>query len=46
VVGASALTIYKWEQGKARPRARFAAALADVRGIGKKEAARRLQQAG
>lgn len=45
LVGASGLSIYKWEQGKAKPRARYLAALADLRGIGKKEAARRLEVA-
>lgn len=45
LVGASGLSIYKWEQGKAKPRARFMAALVEVRGIGKKEAARRLEVA-
>jgi hypothetical protein len=32
------LTIYNWEQGKARPQKAQLAALAKVRGIGKREA--------
>jgi DNA-binding transcriptional regulator YiaG len=43
LVGVSGLTIYNWEHGKARPRkAQFAALLA-VRGIGKREAKKRLE---
>ena len=44
LVGASGQSIYKWETGKAVPRASQRAALASVRGIGKREAARRLAQ--
>ena len=42
LVGASGLSIYNWEQEKARPRESSIAALAAIRGIGKREAARRL----
>lgn len=42
LVGASGQSIYKWETGKAAPRASQQAALAAVRGIGKREAAKRL----
>ena len=42
LVGASGLSIYNWEQEKARPRESSIAALASIRGIGKREAARRL----
>ena len=42
LVGASGQSIYKWETGKAVPRASQQAALASVRGIGKREAAKRL----
>jgi DNA-binding transcriptional regulator YiaG len=42
LVGVSALTIYNWENGKSRPRQEQFAALASLRGIGKREAARRL----
>ena len=38
LVGVSGLTIYNWEQEKARPRKAQLAALVAVRGIGKKEA--------
>ena len=42
LVGASGQSIYKWETGKAVPRATQQASLAAVRGIGKREATRRL----
>ncbi len=44
LVGVSALTIYSWENGKSRPRAERLAAWAAIRGIGKREALRRLGQ--
>ena len=37
------LTIYNWEKGKTRPRKEQIAALVAVRGIGKREALRRLE---
>jgi DNA-binding transcriptional regulator YiaG len=43
LVGVSPLTIYNWEKGKTRPRQEQLAALVAVRGIGKREAARRLE---
>ena len=43
LVGVSGLTIYNWESGKTRPRQEQLAALVAVRGIGKKEAQRRLE---
>ena len=43
LVGASAQSIYNWEAGKAVPRASQQAALASVRGLGKREAAKRLE---
>ena len=43
LVGVSALTIYNWEQGKSRPRKEQLAALAAVRGIGKREALVKLE---
>ncbi|MHB0955324.1 MAG: helix-turn-helix domain-containing protein [Pirellulaceae bacterium] len=46
LVGVSALTIYNWEQGKTRPRREQLAALVAVRGIGKREALRRLELLG
>jgi DNA-binding transcriptional regulator YiaG len=42
LVGVSALTIYAWEAGKSRPRKAQFAALVAVRGIGKREALKRL----
>lgn len=43
LVGVSSVTIYNWESGKSRPRAAPLAGWANVRGIGKREAARRLE---
>ena len=43
LVGVSGLSIYNWEQEKARPRESSIAALMSVRGIGKREAAKRLE---
>lgn len=43
LVGVSPLTIYNWEKGENRPRAAQLAALAAVRGIGKREAMRKLE---
>ncbi|MDF1700108.1 MAG: helix-turn-helix transcriptional regulator [Planctomycetota bacterium] len=43
LVGVSMLTIYNWEKGKSKPRAQQLAAWANVRGIGKREALRRLE---
>jgi DNA-binding transcriptional regulator YiaG len=42
LLGVSALSVYKWESGKTRPRAKQIEAIAGLRGIGKKEAAARL----
>jgi DNA-binding transcriptional regulator YiaG len=46
LVGVSMLTIYNWEKGKSKPRAPQLAAWAKVRGIGKREAAKRLELLG
>ena len=43
LVGVSLLTIYNWEKGKSKPQAKQRAAWAKVRGIGKREAWRRLE---
>ncbi|MGD0898870.1 MAG: helix-turn-helix domain-containing protein [Thermoguttaceae bacterium] len=43
LVGVSGLTIYTWEHGKARPRKAQIAGLVAVRGIGKREAMKRLE---
>lgn len=45
LVGSSALSVYKWEGGRARPRAKFLPAIAAFRALGKKEAAARLEAA-
>ena len=42
LVGVSGLSIYNWEQGKARPRESSIASLMAIRGVGKREAAKRL----
>jgi DNA-binding transcriptional regulator YiaG len=44
LLGVSALTVYKWEGGQARPRARYLPAIAALRGMGKREAAKRLEE--
>jgi len=46
LVGVSALTIYSWESGKSRPRAKQLAGLAAVRRLGKREARQRLEMMG
>jgi DNA-binding transcriptional regulator YiaG len=46
LVGASGLSVYHWESGKARPRKGQVAKLAAVRRIGKREALRRLELLG
>ncbi|MDO9360668.1 MAG: helix-turn-helix transcriptional regulator [Polaromonas sp.] len=42
LMGVSGQSVYKWEQGKARPRTSQFAAIAALRGMSKKEAAERL----
>lgn len=44
LVGASGQSIYNWEDGKARPRAKHLKALAALRSMGKKDAAARLDE--
>ena len=44
LVGVSGLTIYNWEHGASRPRQAQLAALAAVRGIGKRKALKRLAE--
>lgn len=46
LVGVSPLTIYNWEHGKSRPRQEQLAQLIAVRGIGKREALKRLEDRG
>jgi DNA-binding transcriptional regulator YiaG len=43
LVGCSPLSIYKWEKGESTPRAKQRDALAAIRGIGKREAQRRIE---
>ena len=43
LVGCSPLSIYKWEKGESTPRAAQREALASIRGIGKREALRRIE---
>ena len=43
LIGVSGLSIYNWEGGKAKPRESSIAALASIKGIGKREAVRRLE---
>lgn len=43
LVGCSPLSIYKWEKGESTPRAKQREALASIRGIGKREALRRIE---
>ncbi len=42
LIGVSALTIFNWEHGKSRPRKKQLESLIAVRGIGKREAMKRL----
>lgn len=44
LIGASSLSVYKWEKGNSSPRAQYVKAIAAVRGMGKKEAAKRLEE--
>jgi ribosome-binding protein aMBF1 (putative translation factor) len=44
LLGVSGQSVYKWEQGGARPRASQLEAIAALRGIGKREATARLEK--
>jgi DNA-binding transcriptional regulator YiaG len=44
LLGVSGQSVYKWEHGEARPRARQLEAIAALRGIGKREAMARLEK--
>ncbi|MBN1910876.1 MAG: helix-turn-helix domain-containing protein [Pirellulales bacterium] len=44
LVGVSGLTVYNWEKGASRPRKAQLEALVAIRGIGKREAAKRLEE--
>lgn len=43
LVGVSGLTIYSWESGKSRPRQKQLAGLVAVRGLGRREAMKKLE---
>jgi DNA-binding XRE family transcriptional regulator len=43
LVGASSQSIYNWEEGKVRPRAKHLPAIAALRSLGKREATARLE---
>ena len=44
LVGATGQSIYAWESGKSKPRPKNLAAIAALRGIGKREVTARLNQ--
>jgi DNA-binding transcriptional regulator YiaG len=46
LVGVSTLTIYNWEHGRSKPRAKQLAAWGEVRGLGKREIVKRLELLG
>jgi len=43
LLGASGLSVYKWESGQSRPRAKFMPAIATFRALGRREAVARLE---
>ena len=45
LIGASGQSVYAWEQGKSKPHAQNLAAIAALRGVGKREAEARLEAA-
>lgn len=44
LLDASALSVYKWETGQSKPRAKHLAAIAAIRKMGKREASQRLER--
>ena len=46
LIGVTLQSVYHWEHGKSKPRRGQLAALAGIRGIGKREAVSRLEQGG
>jgi DNA-binding XRE family transcriptional regulator len=46
LIGVSALSVYKWESGNTRPRAKQIEAIAALRGMGRRDAQRRLEELG
>jgi len=43
LLGATGQSVYNWESGKVRPHAKHLPAIAELRGMGKKEAVKRLE---
>jgi transcriptional regulator with XRE-family HTH domain len=43
LIGVSSLTVYNWENGKSKPRRSQLPGIISVRGLGKREAIRRLE---
>ncbi len=46
LLGVSALSVYKWESGTTRPRAKQIEAIATLRGMGRRDAQKRLEELG
>jgi DNA-binding transcriptional regulator YiaG len=46
ILGVSALSVYKWESGTTRPRRKQIEAIAQLRGMGRRDAQRRLEEIG
>jgi DNA-binding transcriptional regulator YiaG len=46
LIGVSALSVYKWESGTTRPRRKQIEAIAQLRGMGRRDAQKRLEQLG
>jgi DNA-binding transcriptional regulator YiaG len=44
LIGATGQSVYKWEQGKARPRVKHLSKIAELRAMGKREAVARLEE--
>jgi DNA-binding transcriptional regulator YiaG len=44
LLDASSLSVYKWEKGESKPRAKHLQAIAEVRKMGKREATKRLEE--
>ena len=46
ILGVSALSVYKWESGNTRPRRKQIEAIAQLRGMGRRDAQRKLEELG
>jgi transcriptional regulator with XRE-family HTH domain len=44
LIDASPLSVYKWENGKTRPRDKYLTEIAELRKMGKREATKRLEE--